>query len=265
MIPQLPSKYSYLAIDFPGHGFSSHLQKGHIYHISDYVSILDEIRMKFKWEKLSLIGHSMGSTVSFIYASLYPAQVDLVCTLDNFRPPPIQKITLFMIREHMKKAYAFKMESRQREKEYSYDQMKKFMSGSSVDPSKVIYLLKRGIKTSKRNPNKFQFTRDTRLNYIIPFSLNHEDSLRYLKEIRCPYLYIKTSDLTFEEEPSTFAEALDVFKNHNSNFEMLQVNGTHHAHLNDPKIMADKLSDFVKNHHIEEKNNVNCLQPTSKM
>lgn len=254
-----------MAIDLPGHGFSSWIQKGNFYHVSDYVSVLEEIRMKFNWERLSLIGHSMGSTVSFIYASIYPMQVDLVCAIDNYRPPPIQKISLFMIRNQMKKAYANapNKKSHRREKELSYDQMKKFMSGSSIDPDKVTHLLKRGIKSS--NPGKFQFTRDSRLNYIIPFSLDHNDSLYYLKEIRSPYLYIKTNDLTFEEEPSTFAESLDVFKKHNTHFEMLQVNGTHHVHLNNPEMIADKLSDFVKNHHIVEQNDVNCVQPMSKM
>lgn len=170
-----------------------------------------------------------------------------------------------MIRNHMKKAYAANKKSQQREKEFSYEQMKKFMCGSSIDPDKVIHLLKRGIKSSNRNPDKFQFTRDVRLLTIIPFSLDHTDSLYYLKDIRSPYLYIKTNDLTYEEEPSTFAEASDVFKKHNANFEMLQVNGTHHVHLNNPEIIADKLSDFVKNHHNVEENDVNCVQPVSKM
>lgn len=62
LVPLLPSKYSYLAIDLPGHGFSSHLPKGCFYHIADYIAILDGIRSKFKWEKLSLLGHSMGGT-----------------------------------------------------------------------------------------------------------------------------------------------------------------------------------------------------------
>lgn len=54
LIPLLPPNDSYLAIDFPGHGLSSHLQKGHFYHVSDYVSILEEIRTKFNWERLSV-------------------------------------------------------------------------------------------------------------------------------------------------------------------------------------------------------------------
>lgn len=57
LIPLLPQHYSYLAIDFPGHGFSSHLPKGCFYHVCDFVSILEEIRSKFEWEKISLIGY----------------------------------------------------------------------------------------------------------------------------------------------------------------------------------------------------------------
>lgn len=192
-------------------------------------------------------------------------QVDLVCALDNFKPPIIDKIALFMVRDHLKKAVVFNAESPRREKDYTFDQMKKLMCGSSIDPNKVIHLLKRGIKTSKRNPNKFKFTRDTKIDHIIPIVMDHAKTLYYLKQIRCPYLYIKTEDLTFEEEPTTFAEALDVFKKHNKQFEMIHVRGTHHAHLNNPEQMADKVSDFVEKHYTEEKNTVNCVQPMSKM
>lgn len=266
LIPLLPSNYSYLAIDFPGHGFSSHLPKGCFYHINDYTSILEEIRTKFKWDKLSLMGHSMGDTVSFTYASLFPKQVDLVCAIDGFRPKPMKKFALFFTMESLKKAYATKNKSSQRQlNEYTYDQMKKIISGSSVDPNKAIYLLKRSAKPSKKNPNMFQFRRDIRLNYIQPFNVEHENSLYYIKNIRAPYLFIKTDDQVYAEEPQTFAKALDVFKKHNSYFEMLQVEASHHVHLNTPELIADKISDFFKKYHIEEKNNVKCLQPMSKM
>lgn len=134
----------------------------------------------------------MGDTVSFTYASLFPTQVDLVCAIDAFRPSPLPKIALFLTMEHMKKAYVSNNGSGQREREYTYDQIKKFMSGTSVDPSKVVYLLKRGIKASKRNPNLFQFTRDIRVNYTHPFTMEHKNSLYYMKKIRAAYLFIKS-------------------------------------------------------------------------
>lgn len=203
-----------------------------------------------------------------IYASLYPTQVDLLVALDSIRPPPIKKISLFLVRRHLEIAYKFNNDSdhgrRQQNQEYTYDQMKKMKSASSIDPNKVIYLLKRGSKASKRHPNKFQFTNDTRINFIQPFCLDHENSLYFLKKIQSPYLYIKTDDLTFEEDPTIFAETLDAVHKHNPKFEMMKVNGTHHVHLNNPEIMADKISDFIKMHHIEEQS-VNCTQPMSKM
>lgn len=198
----------------------------------------------------------MGDTISFTYASLFPMQVDVVCALDAFRPSPIPKIALFMTMEHMKKAYASNNQSAHREREYTYDQMKKFMSGSSVDPNKVSYLLRRGIKTSKRNPNLFRFSHDVRVNDTHPFSMEHKNSLFYMKKIRAAYLFIKTDDPTFEEEPQIFAEAVDVFKKNNPHFKMIRVKGTHHVHLNNPESIAPEISDFLKKYHIEEKNDI---------
>lgn len=165
----------------------------------------------------------------------------------------------------MKNAYASKNESHQRPKEYTYDQMKKIISCSTIDPDKAVYLLKRDMKASKRNPNKFQFTHDIRLHYIQLFNMEHKNSLQCIQHIRAPFLCIHTGDPEWSEDPETFDEALDTFRKHNTHFEVAQFESTHHLHLNNPGVLAGKISDFLTKYHIEEDNTVNCLQPMSRM
>lgn len=57
LIPLLPLNFSYLAIDLPGHGLSSHFPDGCFYHINDFASILEEIRTLFGWDHISLVMH----------------------------------------------------------------------------------------------------------------------------------------------------------------------------------------------------------------
>lgn len=212
------------------------------------------------------MGHSNGQTICFTYSSLFPTQVDLVCALDSLKTCALPKITLFLTIKHMKKSYAMRDTRIQQKKEYTYDQMKKMVSKSIIDPTKVICLLKRGIKVSKRKPNKFQFTHDVRLNFLQPFNLSHENCLYYIKQISAPHLYIKTDDQTYDEDATIFNEVIDLFKKHCRHFEMLNVEGTHYVHLNNPELIASQIGVFLTKFHIEENNNVSYLRPiVSKM
>uniref|UniRef100_A0A1B0GQL8 AB hydrolase-1 domain-containing protein n=1 Tax=Phlebotomus papatasi TaxID=29031 RepID=A0A1B0GQL8_PHLPP len=87
LIPLLPKDgISYLAIDLPGHGFSSHIPEGMTYSHYDYVWLIHRIRMIYNWPKVSLIGHSLGAILCFLYAGIFPQNVDMVINLDGMIP-----------------------------------------------------------------------------------------------------------------------------------------------------------------------------------
>lgn len=252
LIPQLPSSLSYLAIDLPGHGLSSHLPKGCYYHMNDWLAILEEIRVKYKWDKLSLIGHSIGAMVCFLFASLYPTRVDLVVALDALRVTPRLPLPLTM--GQMEKLYILKSEhiDEMLTKYFSYDQIKEMWyigSQKSVDPEKVEYLLKRGVRTNPKDPKKFQMTFDTRAKYSYPQVIDQEMSIHYIKRIKAAYMFIKSDDRNFAEPPRMLDEGVDAFKKNNPHFRMIKVKGTHHVHLNSPELMAYGVSNFLREYY----------------
>lgn len=261
LIPRLPSNLSYLAIDCPGHGLSSHLPKGCFYHMNDMVAILEEIRIKYSWQKLSLIGHSMGAIVSFTYSSLYPTRVDMVCAIDTLRAPPRLPLSLTM--GHMEKLYVLESNRIDKSiKSFTYDEIKErwyLGSQKSVDRDKVDYLLKRGSKTCLEDPKKFQVSCDVRAKYMDPLVIEHEVSFHYIKRIKAAYMFIKSDDRNFAEPPQMLNEALNAFKMNTPHFRMMYVKGTHHVHLNNPELIAHEISDFVRMHYSEE------LPSTSKL
>ncbi|VEN35696.1 unnamed protein product, partial [Callosobruchus maculatus] len=68
---------SVYCIDLPGHGFSSHLPPGQIYYIFwDGIHYLRRIVKHFNWKNIKLIGHSLGGGIAFLYAAVYPKDVD---------------------------------------------------------------------------------------------------------------------------------------------------------------------------------------------
>ena len=86
IIPLLPRHISFLAIDFPGHGFSSRIPDGVGYSTEDNLHFLNLLMKEYNWSKISLLGHSMGAIVSFLYASTYPEKVNFVIALDALKP-----------------------------------------------------------------------------------------------------------------------------------------------------------------------------------
>jgi pimeloyl-ACP methyl ester carboxylesterase len=83
LIPLLPDHISFLTLDLPGHGLSTWIPNGMSYHSLDNLLLLLHIMKEYNWDKISLLGHSMGSVLSFIFAATFPSKVDLFIGLDG--------------------------------------------------------------------------------------------------------------------------------------------------------------------------------------
>ncbi|NWR53989.1 SEHL2 protein, partial [Bucorvus abyssinicus] len=97
LIPLLPRDCYYVAMDFSGHGLSSHRPAGSPYHFLDYVSDVRRVAAALQWRRFTLMGHSMGKKTSlnaqplfliycFIspqFSFLYPEMVDKLILLEN--------------------------------------------------------------------------------------------------------------------------------------------------------------------------------------
>ncbi|KAF1398184.1 Serine hydrolase-like protein 2, partial [Spheniscus magellanicus] len=98
LIPLLPRDCYYVAMDFSGHGLSSHRPAGSPYHFLDYVTDVRRVAAALQWRRFTLMGHSMGKTktslnaqlffLSYCFISpqfcfLYPEMVDKLILLEN--------------------------------------------------------------------------------------------------------------------------------------------------------------------------------------
>lgn len=71
--------YHVIAPDFRGHGRSAHVGRGSSYNLLDFLGDIDAIVEKLADRAFTLVGHSLGSVVAAIFASIRPQKVrDLV-------------------------------------------------------------------------------------------------------------------------------------------------------------------------------------------
>ena len=75
LAPLLASKYHVLALDARGHGDSDWAKDAN-YFTEAHASDLEGLRQVLGFEKVSLIGTSMGGRICMAYAGLYPARVE---------------------------------------------------------------------------------------------------------------------------------------------------------------------------------------------
>ncbi|NWZ77241.1 SEHL2 protein, partial [Poecile atricapillus] len=92
LIPLLPRGCYYVAMDFSGHGLSSHRPAGCPYHFLDYVTDVRRVAAALQWRRFTLMGHSMGKLLGFSFSYcfispqfcfLYPEMVDKLILLES--------------------------------------------------------------------------------------------------------------------------------------------------------------------------------------
>eukprot|EP00567_Pseudictyota_dubia_P015631 CAMPEP_0197452306 /NCGR_PEP_ID=MMETSP1175-20131217/31762_1 /TAXON_ID=1003142 /ORGANISM="Triceratium dubium, Strain CCMP147" /LENGTH=347 /DNA_ID=CAMNT_0042985283 /DNA_START=69 /DNA_END=1112 /DNA_ORIENTATION=- len=76
-----------LALDFPGHGLSSHKSPdGPSQLLAEYAFYTHEVVQQMGWTNFTIVGHSMGAGVATIYAAAFPDAVKGMALLDGAGP-----------------------------------------------------------------------------------------------------------------------------------------------------------------------------------
>ena len=194
----------------------------------------------------------MGAISAFLYSSLFPEKIDFYVAIDALKPPSkapgsVIKTTASNIERFVKIVNKDVYNGNSIPK-YSYDELcERYHEASlnSVDIDKCHHLVDRVKKSHKNYSNSFYFDLDPRVKLGPLIGLMHDDILEYARQITCPVLAIKAKQNGYYEDKKNYYEVLDILKSSNENSRYLEVDGTHHVHLNHPKRIAKDISDFL--------------------
>ncbi|XP_045785180.1 probable serine hydrolase [Maniola jurtina] len=248
--PMLCDKRPILALDFPGHGFSSWIPEGMQYYPWDLPRLILYLKDYFKWDKVSLLCHSMGSIAGMRFASVFPDDIDFYIAVDSLI---YDDYDLNQVVAHYSKMLR-KLQALQDLKGeppcYTMEEIIKIWhlgTTKSVAKESVPYLLNRGAKESSREPNKYYFSRDPRLKHIL-FSAEDKKLVETMvKRIKCPTLYFKGIDSPYASDEHS-VEMRETLAQNNSDFECHFIPSTHHLHLNNPELIEPIILHFLKKH-----------------
>ncbi|XP_031141789.1 serine hydrolase-like protein isoform X2 [Sander lucioperca] len=245
LIPLLPKECRYVAVDLAGHGLSSHRPAGVPYTFPANVADVRRVIDGLHWTRFSIIGHSMGGNIAGMFSALYPEMVDAVVLLDCFGFVPTDSIFIFkVIRQGMDDVLQFEKKTEEKKRVYTYKKAveRLLAANPTLSERSVHILLERGLV--QVDEAGFVFSRDLRVNFknIAPISL--EQSLEMQSRIQASVLVV-LGDKGFGAAPeSNQLKLLQGYRERNHT--VVTVSGDHHIHLNDPKVVAPFVCDFLQ-------------------
>ncbi|XP_055376276.1 probable serine hydrolase [Condylostylus longicornis] len=257
LTPLLPSNVSVLAIEFPGHGFSSPIPAGMCYRSVDFIFTIKFVMNAYKWKTIALIGHSLGSQVAFYFAALFPEKVEFLILLDAFQTKlNLINNSIDIMRFQAEKFWTLylKNDSHKEPPSYTYEEcVDKLHEGTykSVTKDCAKYLLNRNLKKSELFPNKYYFIRDGRLKYNEMFNYSEDVGKEMARRITSPFLLLKAHDegTSYHEEKKFIYGAVELLRKSNSDFSFNIVSGTHHVHLCEPEKVAKIVNPFLDKYY----------------
>lgn len=255
-----------------GHGFSDPFPPDIAYNFIDSALAIERLARHFKWEKFSIIGHSLGGAMGMLFAGTFPGwnnlnkrniniiqssydllkfleKVDKLVCLDVVRVIPTKTETIDLrLRKAVNKL--LKLENAilaGPEKPMSYEvAIDKCVTGTfgSLDKKACDILFKRGLR--KVAEDGYVFSRDRRL-LAAPLSfIAKEHQLFLAHKVTADVLVIKFSEGPYFEAPEDYEEHIEALKTKSKRVQYVQVEGMHHTHLTNPASVAPIISDFFK-------------------
>ncbi|GAB6019092.1 Serine hydrolase-like protein 2 [Chamberlinius hualienensis] len=249
LAPLLPlSELHLVAVDLPGHGLSSHRPLGCLYNIPDWIIDVRRVIDFLSWKDYSLIGHSMGAAIAVSYAAFYNNEVNKIIALDQIRAAvrPFDNVQngLNLI------AKLFDYEKRATLSPPSYNKedavaMMVNALGGSCSPKSAEVLLQRGAVVV--DGGKLVFTRDSRIKLDDFIGLS-SDQLNVLAENLKSHVLVvvaKQGLLYRWDDRTQLEETLKIYNKTAKSFKLVEVEGSHHVHLNHPERVAPHIIDFL--------------------
>lgn len=189
----------------------------------------------------------MGGGAAMLYAGTFPEKVKKVIMVDLIKPVATPA-------EHQPEQTAksikallelgAKIGNGAQSYEYSslVDRLVKGYASSITEESAKI-LLKRG--SIKHSNGLYSFSYDPVLKTSSIFGMTFEQQKAFANRLNCELMIIKASAGPVYEKQEYYDEIKTIYNKSAKKFIYKEVEGTHHVHLNDPKVVAPLIAEFM--------------------
>ncbi|WP_337880857.1 alpha/beta hydrolase [Rheinheimera sp.] len=233
---QLPS-YSLLALDLPGHGWSSHRSPDASYHFLDYVHEVAGLLRQQQWGPVTLIGHSMGGMIASVLAAVHPELVKQLILIDAIG---LVVGDASQVVQQLRSASQSRWQSERKQKPLYPDlaaAAKARLQQGDLDLTSAVLLAERG---TERLADGYRWRSDLRLRESSMYRLLPEQADQLLRAIECPVVALMA-----KEGMALMQQARQRFAPCYARLEVIDVAGGHHCHMTEVAVLAEQIEQFL--------------------
>lgn len=239
----LPNK-SIIAIDWPGHGNSSHKSLDAHYHFIDWVYDLLQLFELNRWQQVDIVAHSMGGMVASAFAAAFPEKVKSLTLIDSigFISTEAEQSTK-QLRDGMLSRFknnTVKQQVGGRKKHFhiSIDSaIKARVNVSDLKYEQAKLIVERGII---KEADGYRWRSDNRLRNTSPYRLTLTQAQQFIRDIKCPVQLIYGS-----KGLDMVSSGIKVFGDLFDNFSSVELTGGHHVHMEQPAKTVELINYFL--------------------
>jgi pimeloyl-ACP methyl ester carboxylesterase len=229
-----------IAPDCRGHGDSGWVGAGGYYHFPDYVFDLDCVVRAHRLDSFTLIGHSMGGTISLLYAGTFPERVKKLVLIEGIGPVGMTfsdaplKMQKWITEQHER--------GRRHFREYTSvaagaSQLRQ--TNPRLSETTALEIARAAMKQTVGGKWVWKFDPLHRTTAPQPFYT--AQALEFLRRIRCPVLLID-GEQSRQMRRTDKQERYGAIANHQ---RVMISNAGHMVHQDNPKQLADVVGNFV--------------------
>jgi pimeloyl-ACP methyl ester carboxylesterase len=243
LMPMLTGK-RVIAIDWPGHGLSSHRSADAHYHFIDYVYDLLLLCEDNSWHKVDIVAHSMGGMIASAFAAAFPEKVRSLTLLDSigFISSDAQEST-----NHLRKGMLSRLKNVQKKStnratnKRTHPTLESAINArvqvSDLNFQQARLLVARG---SVEQDGGYVWRADSRLRNMSPYRLTLRQAKQFIKDITIPVQLIY-GDKGLPLVQTGLKEFAPLF----SNLISHELVGGHHVHMEEPTQTSEYILEFI--------------------
>lgn len=228
--------YQVIAIDLPGHGWSSHRGTDAHYHFFDWIQDMYELFQQQEWQQVYYLGHSMGGIIGTFFASVFPERVKkLICMESIGAYTKSEESTIEQIRESILSRVKMRTKKK-RVHETIESAVTARASAGEFSREIAEILVSRNIE---KLDDGYSWRTDQRLRTLSSLRLTEEQAKVILQGIDCETLII-AGEKGYDSVKQWRDSRLSVMKKG----RFIELPGGHYLHMEQPEVVAEQIRCF---------------------